>query len=51
LKIDASVEGLSVGFTYMYKDGELELKQGYNWWGWSVSIDFIELYKWLFGGE
>ena len=48
---DANVEGLSVGLTYMYKDGKLELKHGYGWWGWSVSIDFVELFKWLFGGE
>ena len=31
--IDANVEGLYVGFTYMYKDGKLELKHGYGWWG------------------
>ena len=49
--IDANVEGLSAGLTYMYKDGKLELKYGYGWWGWSVSIDFVELFKWLFGGE
>ena len=45
--IDASIEGLSVGFTYMYKNGKFQFKNGYVWWGWSVSIDFLE----LFGGE
>lgn len=49
--IDASVEGISVGITYMYKDGNLELKHGYGWWGWSVSIDFVEFFKWVFGGR
>ena len=44
--IDAGIEGLSVGFTYMYKDGKFQFKHGYGWWGWSVSIDFLE----LFGG-
>ena len=48
---DATVEGLSIGFTYMYKDGKIELKHGYGLWGWSVSIDCVELFKWLFGGE
>lgn len=49
--IDASVEGISIGITYMYKDGKLELKHGYGWWGWSVSIDFVEFFKWVFGGR
>lgn len=49
--IDANLEGLSIGFTYMYKDGKLELKHGYGWWGWSLSIDFVELWKCLFGGK
>lgn len=49
--IDANIEGLSIGFTYTYKDGKLELKNGYGWWGWSISIDFLELAKWLFGGK
>ncbi len=34
----------------MYKDDKFKLKQGYGWWGWSVSIDFGELFKRLFGG-
>ena len=49
--IDANFEVLSIGFTYMYKDGKLELKHGYVLWGWSLSIDFVELWKCLFGGE
>lgn len=49
--IDASVSGLSIGATYLLKDGKFKLEYGYGWWGWSVSIDFIELFKWLFGGE
>lgn len=49
--VDASIEGLSVGITYMYKDGELEFGFGAGWIGWSISIDLIELCKLLFGGE
>ena len=49
--IDASVSGLTIGATYLFKDGKFKLEYGYGWWGWSVSIDFIELFKWLFGGE
>lgn len=49
--IAASVSGLTIGATYLLKDGKFKLEYGYGWWGWSVSIDFIELFKWLFGGE
>ena len=33
----------------MYKDGKFDY--GAGWFGWSISIDFVELFKWLFGGE
>ena len=49
--IDASVEGLAVGITYMYKDGKLKWGYGAGWYGWSVSIDFIELFKVFWGGN
>ena len=49
--IDASVSGLTIGATYLLKDGKFKLEYGYGWWGWSVSIDFIEVFKWLFGGD
>lgn len=35
----------------MYKDGKFEFGVGAGWFGWSVSIDFVELFKLLFGGE
>lgn len=31
--------------------GYFEFGFGAGWFGWSVSIDFVELFKWLFGGE
>ena len=43
--IDASIEGLTIGITYMYKDGKFEFGVGAGWFGWSVSIDFVELFK------
>ena len=49
--IDASVSGLSIGATYLLKNGKFKLEHGYGLWGWSVSIDFVELFKLLFGGE
>ena len=48
--VDASIEGLTIGFTYMYKDGTFTFGAGYGWYGWSISIDFVELFKLLFGG-
>ena len=33
------------------KNGKFKLQHGYGLWGWSVSIDFVELFKLLFGGE
>ena len=49
--IDASIEGFTVGITYMYKDGKFKFGFGAGWFGWSISIDFVELFKLLFGGE
>lgn len=49
--IDASVEFFTIGITYMYKDGKFKFGHGAGWFGWSVSIDFVELFKLLFGGE
>ena len=49
--IDASIEGLTVGITFMYKDGKFEFGYGAGWYGWSVSVDFIELFKVLLGGN
>ena len=49
--IDVSIEGLTIGITYMYKDGKFEFGYSAGWYGWSVSIDFVELFKLLFGGE
>lgn len=49
--IDASIEGLTIGITYMYKDGKFKFGYGAGWFGWSVSIDFVELFKLLFKGE
>lgn len=49
--IDASIEGLTIGITYMYKDGKFKFGYGAGRFGWSVSIDFVELFKLLFKGE
>lgn len=49
--IDASIEGLTMGITYMYKDGKFKFGYGAGWFGGSVSIDFVELFKLLFKGE
>ena len=44
----SAYEGLTIGFTYMYKDGKFKFGYGAGWFGWSVSIDFAELFKLLF---
>ena len=49
--VDASIEGLTVGITYMYKDGKMELGIGAGWIGWSFSVDFLALFNLLFGGS
>ena len=43
--IDASIEGLTIGITFMYKDGKFKFGVGALWFGWSVSIDFVEFFK------
>lgn len=48
--LDASIEGFTIGITYMYRDGKFTLGYGVGWYGWSISIDFVELFKLLFGG-
>ena len=48
--LDFSFELLTVGATYMYKDGKLGFGYGAGWYGFTVSIDFIELYNIIFGG-
>ena len=47
--LDVSFELLSVGATYMYKDGRFKFGYGAGWYGFTVSLDFIELYKIIFG--
>ena len=48
--VNVSVEGGAIGITYMYKDGKFELGCGSGLFGWSVSIDLVELHKQVFGG-
>ncbi|MCQ2798616.1 MAG: RHS repeat-associated core domain-containing protein [Bacilli bacterium] len=48
--LDASIEGFTIGITYMYRDGKITFGYGVGWYGWSISIDFVELFKLLFGG-
>ena len=48
--IDVNIEVLTIGITYMYKDGKFELGHGSGWFGWSFSIDLVELYKLLYEG-
>jgi hypothetical protein len=49
--IDASIEALSAGLTYMWKDWQFEFGYGVGLYGWSVSIDFLALFKLLFGRQ
>ena len=37
--------------TLNHKDGKFKFGFGAGWFGWSISIDFVELFKLLFGGE
>ncbi len=37
--------------TYMFKDGVFEFEVSALVWGFSMSIDFVELFKMLFGGK
>ena len=48
--VDISIEGLTIGFTYMYKKGTFTFGVGYGWYSWSISIDLVELFEVLFGG-
>ena len=49
--IDARLEGLSVGVTYMYKEGQFEFGYRAGWFGLSISFDFAELLKFLIEGD
>ena len=48
--IDANVEFLTIGLSFMYKDGTFELGVGAGWFGYSVKIDIDEIIKIFFGG-
>ena len=41
--IDVSVSFFTVGATYLYKDGKFEMGAGAGWFGFSISVDVIEL--------
>ena len=41
--LDASVQGLTVGLSLMYANGQLKAGYGCGWYGVSVSIDFGEI--------
>ena len=49
--IDVGMEGLGIGMTYMFKDGVFKFKVNAVVLGFSMSIDFVELFKMLFGGK
>ena len=49
--IDVSVSALTVGATYLLKDGKFKWGFNYGWIGVSVSVDFIEIGKIVIGGE
>lgn len=49
--IDVSVSGLTGGFTYLLKEKQFKFGWYGGWFGWSISIDFVELLKLIFGGE
>ena len=40
----------TVGVSYMYKDGEFKWSEGLGLGGFSISIDFVKLYNYFFGG-
>ena len=48
--IDANVEFLTIGLTFMYKEGTFELGVGAGWFGYSLKIDIDEIIKIFFGG-
>lgn len=43
--LDASIEGLTLGITAAYKKGKIEFGIGLGWFGFSISVDFIELFQ------
>ena len=47
--VDVSFELLTVGATYMYKDGSFKFGYGAGLYGYTISVDFTELYKIIFG--
>ena len=49
--IDVGIKGLGIGMTYMFKDGVFKFKVNALVLGFSMSIDFVELFKMLFGGK
>lgn len=49
--IDASLQGLTVGFAVLYHAGKIELEAGALLLGWSASIDLFELRDLLMRGE
>ena len=48
--IDANLEVLTAGLTFMYKEGTFEFGIGAVWFGYSVTIDIDEIIKIIFGG-
>lgn len=48
--IDANVEFLTAGITFMYKDGTFEFGIDAGWFEYSVTIDIDEIIKVIFGG-
>lgn len=49
--IDFSVSALTLGFAWYYKDGKLNHSFKAGWYGVSISIDLVKLWKLIFGGN
>ena len=49
--IDFSVSALTIGFSLYYKDGKLNYSFKVGWYGVSISIDLVKLWKLIFGGN
>ena len=45
--IDFNFEFISFGYKAMYNNGKVSGKAGFGWFGFSFSIDFVELIEWL----
>lgn len=45
------MSGLTGGFTCMLKEKQFKFGLYGGWYGWSISIDFVELFELIFGGE